>query len=283
MNDNYRLGAILSGAGSVIGLVAFYLFVIIYHPMIQTELDAGRPDEAFVVRYVFPALGYLAITAGVLWMLALYGFLIRQSWAWMLGIIAGTISLLSGFFPMIPAMSRESTPHTALIFVPNLVLWLGLLLVRTVDWRVAALAFSGGLAYVLSFMDGVATIDKIQLVEDDTLNGLYVMTQEINWWGTIAWAVFIFALLGRRPWARVVGMGAALLSCLGGFPIAVASTVETARFSLFAPAPLLSLALLVILLLPGTTRLLAGWADGTLMSRPLPMRGRLPQPSGATR
>lgn len=283
MRDNYRWGAILSATGSLVGLVAFYLFTIIYHPMIQTELDAGRPDEAFVVRYVFPALGYLAITAGVLWMLALYGFLLRQSWAWMLGIIAGTISLLSGFFPMIPAMSREDSPWTVLIFVPNLILWLGLLLVRKTDWRVGALAFFGGIAYILSFMDGVATIDKIQITKDDTLNGLYVMTQEINWWGTITWAVFIFALLGRKPWARIVGLGAALLSCLGGFPIAVASTVETGRFSLFAPAPLLSLTLLVILLLPGISKMLADWADGTLLARPLRIPGRLPQPSGATR
>jgi len=110
MKDNFKLGAALAVIGIIVGLVAFYQFATIYNPMIKVELDAGRPDEAFVVRYVFPILGYLAITAGVLWMLALYGFIIQEKWAWMLGLIGSTLSLLAGFFPMIPAMSRPSPP-----------------------------------------------------------------------------------------------------------------------------------------------------------------------------
>ena len=94
---------------------------------------------------------------------------------------------------------RHEPPVTATVFFPSLVLWIGLLFVRRTDWKVGSLAFAGGLAYVLSFMDGVATIDKIQLsVGQDALNGMYVMVQQINWWATIAWAVFIFALLGRK-------------------------------------------------------------------------------------
>lgn len=262
MKDNYKLGALLAGIGVVVGLIAFYLFAQIYNPMIAVEMEARRPDEALVVRYVFPLLGYLAITAGVLWVLALYGFLTRESWAWMLGLVASTLSLLAGFFPMIPAASRGAPPVTAAIFAPNLILWLGLLFVRRTDWRVGALAFAAGLAYVLSFMDGVATIDKIQLTAGQgMLNGMYVMVQEINWWATAAWAVFILALLGRRPWARVLGLGAGLMACYGGYPLAVVSTLELGRFSLFAPSPLLSTALIVILLLPATRKLLAAQAN----------------------
>jgi hypothetical protein len=262
MKDNFKLGAVLAVIGTVVGLLAFYLFVQIYNPMIQVELNAGRPDEAVVVRYVFPLLGYIAITAGVLWMLALYGFLMQEKWAWMLGLVATTLSILSGFFPMIPAMSRDAVPVTAAIFFPSLILWGGLLFVRPTDWKVGTLAFAGGLAYVLSFMDGVATIDKIQLsMGQDTLNGLYVMVQQINWWSTIAWAVFIFALLARKRWAQVVGLGAGLMACLGGYPLAVISTMEEGRMSLFAPSPLLSTALIIVLLLPATRQLLADWAN----------------------
>lgn len=88
MNAN-KTGAVIAGAGALVGFLALYLFVRVYHPMIQVELDAGRPDEAFVVQYVFPLLGYLAITAGVLWALSFYGFLIGERYAWMLGLIAG--------------------------------------------------------------------------------------------------------------------------------------------------------------------------------------------------
>lgn len=263
MNERYKLGAILAAIGAIIGLVAFYLFIIIYNPMIQVEMDAGRPDEALVVRLVFPILGYLAIAAGVLWMLSFYGFLIREKWAWMLGVIAATLSLLAGFFPMIPAMSRGAAPVTAAVFFPNLVLWVGLLFIRRVDWRIGSLAFTGGLAYILAFMDGVATIDKIQLSgSQPTLNGMYVMVQQINWWAAAAWAVFIFALLGRRSWAQVVGLGAGLLAILGGYPLGVVNMLEVKRFSMFMPSPLLSTLLVVILLLPATRSLIADWAAG---------------------
>ncbi len=268
MNERYKLGAILAAIGAIIGLVAFYLFIIIYNPMIQVEMDAGRPDEALVVRLVFPILGYLAIAAGVLWMLSFYGFLIREKWAWMLGVIAATLSLLAGFFPMIPAMSRGATPVTAAVFFPNLVLWVGLLFVRRVDWRIGSLAFTGGLAYILAFMDGVATIDKIQLSgSQPTLNGMYVMVQQINWWAAAAWAVFIFALLGRRSWAQVVGLGAGLLAILGGYPLGVVNMLEVKRFSMFMPSPLLSTLLVVILLLPATRSLIADWAAGRQRSK----------------
>lgn len=263
MQENFKLGAVLALIGSTVGLVAFCLFVMIYNPLIAVELNAGRPDEAVVVRLVFPILGYCAITAGVLWMLSLYGFVLQERWAWMLGVIASTVHLLCGFFPMIPAMSRREPPVMVAVFAPSLLLWLALLAIRKTDWRIGALAFVAGLAYVLSFMDGVATIDKIQLsTAQPALNGMYVMVQQINWWATIAWAVFIFGLLGRKAWAPIVGLGAGLMAMLGGYPLAVASTLEERRFSMFAPSPLLSTALVLFLLLPFARQLLADWIEG---------------------
>jgi hypothetical protein len=267
MKENYKLGAVLATIGVLVGLIAYYLFAWIYNPMIQVEVNAGRPDEAVVVRLVFPLLGYLAIAAGALWGVSLYGFLTKQNWAWMLGVIASTLHLLTGFFPMIPAMSRGEPPRMGMVFFPSLILWLGLLFVRHVPWKIGLLAFTAGLAYVLAFMDGVATIDKIQLsMGKGTLNGMYVMVQQVNWWSTIAWAVFIFALLGRKSWAQPVGLFAGLLAALGGYPLAVVSTLEVGRFSMFAPSPLLSSALVVILMLPATRGLIDDWSAGRLVT-----------------
>ena len=261
MKDNGKLGAVLAAVGTLLGLLAFYLFISIYNHMIQVELDAGRPDEALVVRLVFPILGYLAITAGVLWALSLYGFLVKDTWAWMLGLVAATLTLLASFFPTIPAMSRGDTPVTGAVFLPTLLLWIGLFFVRKMDRKIAVLAFVAGLAYILSFMDGVATIDKIQLSAGDAmLNGMYVMVQQINWWATVAWAFFIFTLLGRKRWAQVIGMFAALMAMVGGYPLAVVNTMEQGRFSMFLPSPVLSTVLLVILMLPAVRTLLRQWA-----------------------
>ena len=263
MKDNFKLGAILAVVGAIIGLLLFYQFVLIYNPMIAVETNAGRPDEANVVRLVFPILGYLSATAGVLWILALYAFLMKEKWAWMLGLIGSTIALLTSFFPMIPALSRKEVPITVIAFGGSLILWLALMFVRKVNWKIAVLAFVGGLAYVLSFMDGVATIDKIQLsAGQDFLNGMYTMVQQVNWWGTMPWAVFIFALLGRKSWAQIVGLGAGLMAMLGGYPLAIVNMLEEKRFSMFAPSPLLSTALVIVLLAPVIRKMLLDWASG---------------------
>lgn len=282
MSKSYspRTGALLALIGALAAVAGFVIFVLSYNFLIQVEIDAGRPDEANVIRYVFPLLGYLLAVAISLWGVALYGFLTQQKWAWMVGIIASTIALVSGFFPMIPAASRSQTPYMAIAFVPTLAVWVGLVWLRRVQRAPAILAFVAGLAYVLSFMDGVAAIDRIQIVEDDILQGLYVMVQQVNWWAAAAWAVFIFALLGRRSWAQPLGIGAALMSMIGGYPVAIESMLDKGTFSMFAPAPLLSTALLVYLVLPQTREWLARWARGE--NEPAPAE-RAPRPAYAAK
>lgn len=264
MSDDYspKTGALLAAIGLIAAGTGFVIFALSYNFLIDVEIDAGRPDEGNVIRYVFPLLAYLIAAATSLWGVSLYGFVSRQKWAWFVGVTAGTIALVSSFFPMIPAASRSQTPYMAIVFVPTLAVWIGLVWLRKVNRRPAVVAFIAGLAYVLSFMDGVAAIDRIQIVEDDILQGLYVMVQQVNWWAAIAWAVFILALLGRRSWAQPVGIGAALMSMIGGYPVAIESMIDKGTFSMFAPAPMISTALLVYLLLPGTRRWLERWARG---------------------
>ncbi|MBI5035672.1 MAG: hypothetical protein HZB51_34705 [Chloroflexi bacterium] len=260
MQDNFRLGTWIAMIGAIIGLSALYVFPQVYNPMIDTMVNLNRVHESWSVRLVFPLLGYLAITSGVLWLLALYGFVNREKWAWLLGIVACTFSLLAGFFPMIPAMDAKVFPLTVVLFVPSLALWIGMFFVRKTEPRIAVLAFVAGLAYVLAFMNGVAPIAKfVASMGQDFINGLYVMTQEINWWGSAAWAVFIFALLSHKEWARIVGIGAGLMAIVGGTPLAVANTLEVHRFSMFTLSPLLSAALVIVLLLPAPRRLIQNW------------------------
>ena len=264
MQDNFKLGAVLAVIGAIVGMIGFFVFVQIYNPLITTMVNLNRAHEGESVRYTFAVLGYLTIAAGALWTLALYGFLTKERWAWMLGIIASTLSILAGFFPMVPAMDAKVPPMTAVIFVPNLLLWLALLLfIRKTDRRIVMLALVAGIAFTLSFMDGVAPIAKFhETIGQDAVNALYLFVQQINWWASAAWAVFIFALVGRKPWARVVGIGAGMLECWGGYPVGILNMLEVKRFSLFLPAPLLSTALIVFLMLPYARKLLGDWADG---------------------
>jgi hypothetical protein len=264
MQDNFKLGAALAVVGMIVAMIGFYVFVQIYNPLMTTLINLNRPHEGQSVKYTFAVLGYLTIAAGALWTLALYGFATKERWAWTLGIIASTLSILAGFFPAIPAMDAKVPPLTIVIFVPSLVLWLALLLfVRKTDWRIVTLALAAGIAFTLSFMDGVAPIAKYhETFGEGAVNALYLFVQQINWWASAAWAVFIFALVARKPWARVVGIGAGLLECWGGYPVGILNMLEVKRFSLFLPAPLLSTAIVIFLMLPYARQLLADWSSG---------------------
>ena len=78
--------------------------------------------------------------------------------------------------------------------------------------------------------------------------------------GAAAWAVFIFALLKKKSWTIPVGIFAGAMSMLAGYPLGINNALfEAHRFSMFLPAPLLSTALVIYLLLPGTRRMIDAW------------------------
>ena len=163
------------------------------------------------MRITYALLGWLGTAAGALWAAVLYGFVHKEKWAWFWGAVAATIQLLAGFFPAIPAMDSHLPTPTLMVFGLALVLWFGMLLIGAVRGKIIALTFVAGLAYVLSFIDGVAPIAKFTTSDDESFwNGMYMMSQQISWWGAAAWAVFIFAVLKKE------GLGAAGGDLRGG-------------------------------------------------------------------
>lgn len=258
MRNNYKLGAVLAVIGILTGILVYYILGSVYNPTIETKIIQGRMDEANSVRIVYALLGWLGVSAGAIWGAVLYGFLNKQEWAWFWGAVAATIQLLVGFFPMIPAMDSGLSTPTIVVFLLAAVLWFGMLLIGGVEKKIIALTFVAGLAYVLTFIDGVAPISKFQTSHDNSFwNGMYVMSQQINWWGSAAWAMFIFAVFKRKSWALPLGIFAGLMSMLGGYPLGINNIFEVNRFSMFLPGPLISTALVIYLLTPSGKNLLA--------------------------
>ncbi len=245
----YKLGAAIALVGAVLGIVvSLFLFVQWYEPVVLAEIAAGRPDEGVIVEYIFPALNDVSVVAGIFWALAAYGFLTKRSWNWTLAVVANVLALQGSFFTMIPPVTRDLPPYTAVIFLPNLVAY-GLLLfaVRKVDWRIAVVGLFSGIAMVLSFMNGVASTNKMITTEMT----LFVAVQRLNWVAAAGWGTFTIGLLLKpTEWVRLTGLGAALLELAVGLPLGVVTALDAGRFSMFLPAPLLSLALLILLLLP---------------------------------
>ncbi|WKZ49912.1 MAG: hypothetical protein QY329_10670 [Anaerolineales bacterium] len=266
MKNNHKLGAILAVLGIVAGLLCLYFIADTYNTVIHTHFAAGEWEESNTVRLVYAVLGWLGTAAGALSASVLWGFLKKQDWAWFWGAVAATILLLAGFFPMIPAADSGLPVPTMWVFLLAAVMWFGMLFIGGVQKGIIGLTFTAGLAYVLTFIDGVAPVSKFQttfqaptaFVENANTfwNGLYVLSQQVNWWGAAAWAIFIFAALKRKSWAAPVGIFAAVMSMIGGYPMGIHNVAEVQRFSMFLPAPILSTILLIVLLLPGTQKML---------------------------
>ncbi len=268
MRNNYRLGVIFSLLGVVAGVLVLYFLAQTYNTVIHTHFNAGEWEESNTVRIVYALLGWFGTAAGALSVVVLWGFLKKQDWAWFWGAVAATVLLLTSFFPMIPAADSDLPTPTMWPFLLAGVMWFGMLLIGGVEKKIIALTFVAGLAYVLTFIDGVAPISKFQSTFQKPSefqpgptafwNGMYIILQQVNWWGAIAWAFFIFGALKRKSWAVPVGIFAATMSMLGGYILGIHNMLQVHRFSMFLPAPILSTILLIILLMPGTQRLIEG-------------------------
>jgi hypothetical protein len=261
LKDNQTLGVVLSIMGIITGLLAMLILANIYYPNILGKLAGDRPDEAITVRIVFALLAWLGASAGALWVMVLYGFANKAKWAWFYGLLAATVQILSGFFPMIPAASIGLPTPTVWVLVLGFVLWFGMLLIRGVNLQIMALLFVSGMAYVLTFIDGVGGISRYQTEPEGFVHGMYGVSQMVNWWGAIVWVVFIMALAKKKSWALPAGIFAAAMSMFGGYPVGLTDVVAVKQggFSMFLVAPILSTVLLIYLLLPGTARMINAW------------------------
>ncbi|MDL1910469.1 hypothetical protein FBQ81_07215 [Chloroflexi bacterium CFX6] len=121
------------------------------------------------------------------------------------------------------------------------------------------MAFVSGLAYVLTFIDGVGAISRHQTEAKGFISSMYLMSQMVNWWGAAVWAAFIFGLVKGKSWSLPVGVFAAAMSMFGGFPVGLTDVLVKGRFSMFLVAPVMSAGLLIYLLLPSTRRILEEW------------------------
>ena len=66
-------------------------------------------------------------------------------------------------------------------------------------------------------------------------------------WGVVTGGI----LLKPREWQRVLGLVSGLTELIVGLPLAFVTAQQLGRFSLFALAPIVSLILIVLLVIPG--------------------------------
>jgi len=117
---------------------------------------------------------------------------------------------------------------------------------------------------VLAFMNGVGDDCKFHAsVGQDTLNGLYLMVHRSTG-GRARRGRFLFCSARTQRVGAHPRIGAGLMACMGGIPLAVVNTWEAGRFSLFTPSPLLSIALIIFLMTPFARKLIQDWATAKM-------------------
>jgi len=259
LKNNHKLGATLAVIGILVGFMAMILIAKIYIPVVEGKILEGRPDEAITVRIVYALMGWIGMTGGAIWGVSLYGFINKNDWAWHLGVGAATMQILSGFFPMIPAGSINMFSPTLFVTLIALALWLGMMWIGGVKGKIVTLALFTGMAYVMTFIDGVGSISRYQTVKLPFTVGMYTMGQMVCWLAAATWVVFIVYLVSGNPRTIATGVLAAGLSIYGGLPVGITDVVRLSRFSMFLPGPLLSAIILVIILLPGPNKMINDW------------------------
>ncbi len=256
-NKKKTWGIILSIVGILAGLYLFYLLATTIMHVAEVKAATNRTDEALAVKITFSMLSWLGLAASALWAAMIYGFAKGKSWAGYYSILAASVLLLASYFPMIPPMSVNLPAPSMQVFFVALIVWFGFVILEKYSWKVIALVFVAGLAFVLIYMDGVAMISRYQLPHEQAAKGFYATAFGASWGASAAWLVFIMGALKRKSWTVPLGIFAATLSMFAGYTV----SYWEHGFSMFLPAPVLSTVYLILLMFPGVRKLISDEED----------------------
>jgi hypothetical protein len=248
MKRKRQIAGILAVVAGLLGILATYLIFMQWYGPAQTA-EAAEPGCEILLKYLMPALSDFGILAGVLYLVAAYGFFASAGWAFPVVILANVLALQGSWFINVPMMAAGLPPIYFIIFWPNLILyflftkWIG-----ERSWGLTLLGFATGMAFIFCFMNGVASWSRIITIG----RPIFLIVQRLNWVAFIGFGVLTVGLLLKpKDWMRVLGLSSALLELVVGIPLVVATTISLGRFSLFSFGPIMALIILVLFLWPG--------------------------------
>jgi hypothetical protein len=271
MKDKNRVAGGLAVVAGLLGIVATYLIFMTWYGPARTA-ESAEPGCEILLKYLMPALSDFGILAGVLYLVAAYGFFGGDKWAFPVVVLANVLALQGSWFINVPMMAAGLPPVYFIIFWPNLILYfLFMKWVRGLPWSRTLLGMGTGMAFIFCFMNGVASLSRIITIG----RPVFLIVQRLNWVAFIGFGVVtVGVLLKPKDWMRVLGLSAALLELVVGIPLVVSTTMSLGRFSLFSFGPILSLILLILFVWPGMWARMTG---GAAAEAHAPGAGALPQ------
>lgn len=244
-----KLGGLLCLIGGLLGTIINLLIFLYSYPIVQVRYaEKNMLDELQIVPGSFPNMNDVGIIAGILFLVAAYGYYNRKSWSFSLSMIAATTGLLGGWMCFLFPLMASEAPLFLSIFIPNLIIWLLLVIkVRPTVRKIWILGLLAGMALVLNFMNG---IEVIKMLANESTAGMPILlvVQKLNWIAAIGFGVASLGFIFDYKWAVPVAIGGGLLAILAGTPLAfTAEEIDP----LFLFGPILSAILLLYFLAKG--------------------------------
>ena len=248
MKKENRWGAVLALIGGVLGIVGTYMIFFAWYTRGLTA-EAAEPGCEILLKYLMPALSDFGLLAGVLYLVAAYGFFTDSKWSFFMVMLANALALQGSWFINVPFMAAGLPPIYFIIFWPNMLIFFLLMkVVGRKSWSITLLSLGAGAAFIFCFMNGVASWSRMITIGAH----LYTVVQRLNWVAFIGWGVVTVGLMLKpKDWMRTLGLAAGILELVVGIPLAVTTTFELGRFPLFSLGPICSLILVVLILWPG--------------------------------
>ncbi|MHA1992448.1 MAG: hypothetical protein ACW981_17800 [Candidatus Hodarchaeales archaeon] len=258
MSDKKLVGIIVGLTGAILGIIGgIIIFILTYEPYMLAERNSlGEEGCEVIIELFLPIILDLSVIGGILFALSAYGFYTGAKYSVTLAVVGNTLCLLAGFWPSIPAMQMGLVPIWLTIFLPNLLIFF--ILARYIEgiaWITSLFALIIGIAYVMSFLNGIASTNRMLLytaMDTPTVHAVFMGLERLNWIAAIGFGIVTIGIL-RRPekdWIRVLLIGSALLEIFAGYPIAIASSISFSKVSMFFMAPILATVIILIPLWP---------------------------------
>ena len=258
MKKNNVLGGIMALIAALIGIVGhFVLFFQWYAAGMSAE--SAEPGCEILLKYIHPGLGDVGFLASAFFLVSAYGFFVKKNWAYTMSVIGIVLALLASFFINIPFMAASLPPVYFMLFFPYILFYfIFLWKVGEIPWSRILLGLGTGVTYIFCFMNGVSSTSRIITVGTP----IFYLVVSLHWVAMIGWAVVTYGILTKpKNWMVPVGLLAGVVELIVGIPLAVITAQELGRFSLFALAPIASLAMVVILVIPNLWQKWTGSTD----------------------
>jgi NADH:ubiquinone oxidoreductase subunit K len=247
MEENKKLGGILGIVSGLMGIIGHtIIFLNWYIPGMKAE--AAEPGCEILLKFLNPAMSDFGMIGAVLFLVSAYGFFTNRKWAFFLSTVAIVLALQGAWFINVPFMAAGLPPVYFTIFWPYLIIFFVLMLAvgkRSIGHTLLGLLL--GMAWVFCLMNGIASLSRIITIGTP----FFTFVQRLHWIAMLGWGVVTVGVIMKpKEWMRVVGLSAGVLEIVVGFPLAYVTALQLERFSLFSLAPISSLVLVILFLIP---------------------------------